>query len=294
MKSPFDASGALGYGVQTVIQSVAQNDVRLSQSALARAARSLRQDRGFSLIELLVVIGVIAVLLGILLPVIGKAREAGNRLACMSNLHQISVAFTALLGDSDGFYPRPAANEQDPNDWIYYEPGRNQNQGRIVKYLGGTFNAKVFRCPSDDVSSHAAGKPPYSYSYTVNETICRTVKLSVGKTGQPGYHFGGVPLLNVSRILRPSEIIFVIDESSATIDDGCWAPQNYDPTLAMPLNLLANRHDLRGEHPTDANPSAGRGNVAFCDGHVDFIERSLCVNPRYWDAPWDGSSLPAP
>ncbi len=61
--------------------------------------------RGFTLIELLVVIGVIAIMSAILFPVFARARDAGRKTTCISNLHQIGLAFRMYSQDYDGVRP---------------------------------------------------------------------------------------------------------------------------------------------------------------------------------------------
>ena len=60
---------------------------------------------GFTLVELLVVIGIIAVLIGLLLPTLGKAKAAAQKTACLSNLNQIGLAFQLHANNHHGYYP---------------------------------------------------------------------------------------------------------------------------------------------------------------------------------------------
>jgi prepilin-type N-terminal cleavage/methylation domain-containing protein len=110
---------------------------------------------GFTLVELLVVIGIIALLIGILLPVLGRARESGRATVCLSNLRSLGQAFNLYLEESDGrvprvnplpfsdpaFNPHPVAYAGQP--WNEFPPLKETLRNQIEEDSG------VWRCPSD-------------------------------------------------------------------------------------------------------------------------------------------------
>lgn len=69
------------------------------------SAAAVCRHRGFTLLELLVVIGIIAVLVGILMPVLGRARESARRAACLSNLRQVHQSFLLFAEEFDDHVP---------------------------------------------------------------------------------------------------------------------------------------------------------------------------------------------
>jgi general secretion pathway protein G len=73
--------------------------------------------RGFTLVEMLVVIGILAVLAGMLFPVMSRVREKGRSTACQSNLKQLGLALAMYCDDYDGIYPWGV----DPADWYCVE-----------------------------------------------------------------------------------------------------------------------------------------------------------------------------
>jgi prepilin-type N-terminal cleavage/methylation domain-containing protein len=84
--------------------------------------------RAFTLMELLVVIGIIAVLLAVGLPVTRQAREQANEAACMSNLRQLEMILKTYTSDNDGRFPNPShlyhSQQSFANFWLRYHPDR--------------------------------------------------------------------------------------------------------------------------------------------------------------------------
>jgi prepilin-type processing-associated H-X9-DG protein len=222
----------------------------------------------FTLVELLVVIGIIALLMSILLPALSRAKQSANRAACASNLRQLGMTFTMYTQDNRGWFPFPGAlgesdgsNPWHAEDWIWWQRARDPKGSPIFKYTQG-YQPRILRCPSDDPKNHTRflTADPYVYSYTMN------MAMSSDPTQTS-------PRLKLIEIRRASERILLAEEDERSLDDG-----NFNPNLVGTSieNYLATRHDRQFQN-LDA-----RGNVAFCDGHVDYITRRMSQDPRYY------------
>lgn len=228
--------------------------------ACVRLARRSGQIRGFTIVELLVVIGILALLMAILLPVVRRARESGRRAVCMSNLRQVGLAMLLYVDENKGYLPRSAPYSNETNDdWLWWEPDRRDNIG--AHGLGVHLNLSntpqglaAVRCPSDDWNARvrAAGKyGTYPFSYVMSSWMSR---LAVSKVGNAA-----------------GKVVFY-EEDERTIDDGHGTPE------VAAINMLSIRHDADRQQP-DVESTAltlngdRRGNATFLDGHAEYVDR---------------------
>jgi prepilin-type N-terminal cleavage/methylation domain-containing protein/prepilin-type processing-associated H-X9-DG protein len=150
-------------------------------------------ERGFTLVELLTVIAVIAVLAGLLLPALGRAKSKAQAIFCLNNLKQWGVATQMYAGDHDDFLPPDGTPNPDLNDtnvgWYIQLPAvlslPRYHDMRWRTNAGVSPGTSVWICPANKRRSNGRNLFHYCLNEHVNGTDENNRPVRLGAISQP-------------------------------------------------------------------------------------------------------------
>jgi len=247
------------------------------QTAGCGRAKVLRKgsgrDDGFTLMELIVVVGIVIVLVGLLLPAVSLSKSRAQAIVCMNNSRQLAFAWSMYSNENNNrlaynlgasaqlhmstlqSYPTSPNWVNNIMDWELSQDNTNLdfvNQSLLAPLAG--FASSVFHCPADSVVSAVQQKAGWTRrvrSISMNAMVGDPGSLLQGgvKIDNPGFE----QFVRDTDFQDPSAIFVFLDEHPDSINDGYFMNT---PDNGQWLDLPASAHN-------------GGGSFSFADGHTE-------------------------